>query len=262
MQTFSPKASSVLEKKLFKSFNHIWAWRPSWSTNRDHFSNLLFPLTKEAPYEIWAKVAQRLQRRSCLKFWTFFPYKCIRKQNWPLPWKGQMSMYDHYFSNFGSPPIPDDICLDDICKDSAIRHARFGRRRFLKVFPIQMQTWPCRKTVKRQRTTILLAIVVDLPSPMTYAKIQPQGILDSGGEDFYMFLPYMGMAAISVNGPQPFFNFSFPHPKEAPYEIEAKLAHRLQRRSRLKMLTDWCTDVRTDDGRKVITIAHPEQSSG
>ena len=26
-----------------------------------------------------------------------------------LPQKGQMSMYNHYFSNFGSPPIPDDI---------------------------------------------------------------------------------------------------------------------------------------------------------
>ena len=44
-----------------------------------------------------------------------------------------MSMYDHYFSNFGSPPVPDDIC-----KDSAIRHVSFWRRRFLKVFPIQM----------------------------------------------------------------------------------------------------------------------------
>ena len=84
MQRFSPKASSVLKKKIFKGFYHIWAWGPSRSTNRDHFSNLLFPLPKEAPYEIWAKLAQRLQRRSCLKFWTFFPYKCIlRKQNWP-----------------------------------------------------------------------------------------------------------------------------------------------------------------------------------
>ena len=83
LQTFKPKASSVLEKKIFKGFYHIWAWGPFWSMNCDHFSNLLFPLPKEAPYEIWAKLAQRLQRRSCLKFWTFFPYKCIRKQNWP-----------------------------------------------------------------------------------------------------------------------------------------------------------------------------------
>ena len=46
-----------------------------------------------------------------------------------LPQKGQMSMYDHYFSNFGSSPV-----LEDICKDSAIRHARFWRRRFFKGF--------------------------------------------------------------------------------------------------------------------------------
>ena len=38
-------------------------------------------------------------------------------------------MYDHYFSNFGSPPVPEDKY-----NDSAIRHARFWRRRFLKVF--------------------------------------------------------------------------------------------------------------------------------
>ena len=41
-----------------------------------------------------------------------------------------------------------------------------------------------------------------------------------------------------------------------------KLAQGLQRRSRLKMLTDGRTDGRMDDGRKVITIAHPEHSSG
>ena len=38
-----------------------------------------------------------------------------------------------------------------------------------------------------------------------------------------------------------FSNFAFPHPKEAPYEIWAKLAQRL-----LKMLTDERTDGRTD----------------
>ena len=40
-------------------------------------------------------------------------------------------MYDHYVSNFGRPPIPNDLC-----KDSAIRHPRFWRRIFLKVFNI------------------------------------------------------------------------------------------------------------------------------
>ena len=32
--------------------------------------------------------------------------------------------------------------------------------------------------------TIILAILVDRPSPMIFAKIQPQGILGSAEEDF------------------------------------------------------------------------------
>ena len=40
-------------------------------------------------------------------------------------------MYDHYFSNLGRPPV-----LDDLCKDSTIRHPRFWRRNFLTVFTI------------------------------------------------------------------------------------------------------------------------------
>ena len=40
------------------------------------------------------------------------------------------------------------------------------------------------KKVKRQHTTIILAYLVDLSSPMICAKIQPQSFLDSGEEDF------------------------------------------------------------------------------
>ena len=36
----------------FKGFYNIWAWRPSWSLDCDHFSNLSFPQSKEAPHEI------------------------------------------------------------------------------------------------------------------------------------------------------------------------------------------------------------------
>ena len=70
MQRFSPKAFSVLEKKIFNGFYYIWAWRPSWSTDRNHFSNLSFPQPKKAPYEIWAKLVQGLHRRSRLKMLT------------------------------------------------------------------------------------------------------------------------------------------------------------------------------------------------
>ena len=44
--------------------------------------------------------------------------------------------------------------------------------------------WPCRKKVKRQHGTIILAILVDFPSPMICATIRPQGLFSSGEEDF------------------------------------------------------------------------------
>ena len=69
---------------------------------------------------------------------------------------------------------------------------------------IQKQIWPRHKKVICQCITIILAILVDLLSPMIYAKVQPQGILSSGEEAFERFLPYMGMVAILVSGPQPF----------------------------------------------------------
>ena len=71
-----------------------------------------------------------------LKFSTFSPYKCMvtiqmhREANLTSLYKAQMPMYNHYFGNFGRPPIPDDLC-----KDSAPRHPWFWRR-FLKVFTI------------------------------------------------------------------------------------------------------------------------------
>ena len=69
----------------------------------------------------------RFWRTKCLKV---FPIQMHREANLTLPLKGQMSIYDICFSNFGRPPVSDDLC-----KDSAQRHPRFWRR-FLKVFTI------------------------------------------------------------------------------------------------------------------------------
>ena len=89
-------------------------------------------------------------------------------------------MYDNYF---GRPPVPDDIC-----KDSATSHPRFLENKIFKCFfpykCIRKQTWPCRKKVKCQCMTIILATLVDPLSPMIYANIQPQSILGSREEDF------------------------------------------------------------------------------
>ena len=46
------------------------------------------------------------------------------------------------------------------------------------------QIWPCRKKIKCQHRTIILAILVDLLSPIICAKIRAQGLFGSGEEDF------------------------------------------------------------------------------
>ena len=78
-----------------------------------------------------SKIGPEAPEEKLFEILNIFPIQMHKVAKLTLPKKGQMSMYDHYFSNFGSPPVPEDIC-----KDSAIRHARFWRRRFLKVFPI------------------------------------------------------------------------------------------------------------------------------
>ena len=67
------------------------------------------------------------------------------------------------------------------------QHWPRGHLKFSAFFPykcIGKQTWPRLKKVKYQCTTIILATLVDLLSPMIYAKIQPQGILYSREDDF------------------------------------------------------------------------------
>ena len=41
-----------------------------------------------------------------------------------------------------------------------------------------------KKKIKRQRRTIILAISIDLSSPMICAKIRPKGLFSSEEEDF------------------------------------------------------------------------------
>ena len=84
-------------------------------------------------------VSDDICKGSCIRhpqFWRtrcfkVFPIQMHREANLTLPLKGQMSIYDIYFSNFGRPPVPYNLC-----KDSAPRRPQFWRRRFLKVFTI------------------------------------------------------------------------------------------------------------------------------
>ena len=51
MPSFVEIGPLVPEEKIFKSFYHIWAWRPSWSCDVDHLYKLSFPLPTEALHE-------------------------------------------------------------------------------------------------------------------------------------------------------------------------------------------------------------------
>ena len=119
-----------------------------------------------------------------------------------------MSIYDIYFSNFGRPPVPDDLC-----KDSVPRHPRFWRRRFLKVFTMyghggHLGQWTA-TILANFRSPILRRL------HMKFEQNWLWGFRGSGASEEKSFE--------NVNG----------------------------------RTHGW-----TDDGRKVITIAHPEQCSG
>ena len=60
----------------------------------------------------------------------------------------------------------------------------WNSQHFIPYKSIGKQTWPRHYKVKCQCMTIILAILVDLPSLIIYAKIQPKGILGFGEEDF------------------------------------------------------------------------------
>ena len=64
---FQDHRTSGSEEKIFKGFNHIWTWWPSWSCDLDHLYKLLFPLPKEAPHKIWLGFVRGFQRRRHLK---------------------------------------------------------------------------------------------------------------------------------------------------------------------------------------------------
>ena len=94
----------------------------------NYFSNFSRP---PVPDDICKDSATSQPRFWRIRFLNIFPRQMHREANLTLPLNGQMSMYDHYFINFGRSPVPDDLC-----KDSAPKHPRFWRRRFLKVFNI------------------------------------------------------------------------------------------------------------------------------
>ena len=71
---------------------------------------------------------------------------------------------------------------------------------------------------------------------MLFIKIQPQSSLGSG-EDFYVFLPYMGMVAILFTTERPFEQIVSTMLTEGPMWNLVKIGKWFQRRKHLKIYT-------------------------
>ena len=177
-----------MEKKIFKGFYHIWAWQPFWSMDHTHFSNLSFSCPRRLRMKFEQHWPRGFRGKAIWNYQHFFhtnvwgPYKCIQKQTWPRRKKVKCQCMTIILSTLEDRPFQ---MIYAKIQPQAI--PGLENKIFKCFFPykcIRKQTWPCRKKVKCQCMTIILATLVDHLSPMIYAKIQPQSILGSREEDF------------------------------------------------------------------------------
>ena len=92
---------------------------------------------------------------------------------------------------------------------------------------------------------------------MLYTKIQPQRFLGSGEEEFYVFLPYIGMAAILIYGPRPFLQSFNPDLTEGSTWSFKNFGPGVSE----EKLFEGVTDGQMDDRLGEITIAHSVPSA-
>ena len=93
------------------------------------------------------------------------------------------------------------------CKFRIIDDNSFWKIHCFTFFPyksIRDQILPCRNIGQGQPRIIMWINLVVLEHPMLHTKFQSHRPFVSGEEDFLMFLPYMGMAAILGKWPGPF----------------------------------------------------------
>ena len=157
--------------------NRFSRWRTSWISNLKDFSYFWSTSHPDASYQVSSQLAQGHRRSRLLKQLL-------------TPNEGQRMTHDRgrILVDHNSSPWAHPAQVSKVFKQIWLIGFRgevlWNSQQFSYYKCIGKQTWPCRKKVKCQRTTILLATLADFSSPMICAKIQPQGILGSGEEDF------------------------------------------------------------------------------
>ena len=65
----------VLEKKIFKWFYHIWAWRPYWSCDQNILHKFWLTYQKGSSHEIWVQLGQWFVRKLCFNILMGLQYE-------------------------------------------------------------------------------------------------------------------------------------------------------------------------------------------
>ena len=126
---FRLKVTKRLERDIENWFARWWLWRLSWIFNLLNFSYLVSTRRSNAHHQDSSQLDYTGDVQNMNS--QHFPILMYRAHTnawgskYDLVVKGQRSMYDHNFSNFGRPPVHDDLC-----KDKAEGLFWFWRRRF------------------------------------------------------------------------------------------------------------------------------------
>ena len=114
---------------------------------------------------------------------------------------------------------------------------------------IRKQIWPYRKKGQGQHKVIIWTILVVLAYPMLHTTFQGHRPIGSGEEDFFRFLPYMGMAAMLVMWPGPFEQLFVPKVPGGSIWNLVTIGPSVSEEKSFEIVDGRTTDGRRTDGR-------------
>ena len=215
------EAFLILEKKIFKCFYHIWAWRPSCSISLNHLNKLAILFWQKAPFEIWWKWLKWFQRRRHLKKIHNFFYMYLFQRQRQITLKGQnfikLKSFTTLFTHYKFQPLVFNT---------------FWENDFSTFSPykcMRTQIWSCHKNVRGPLTVIIWTNLVDLESSvLSRVSFQALLVLEKKiFKCFYYIWAWRSSYSISLNHLK---KLSILFWQKAPFEIRWKLLKWFQRR--------------------------------
>ena len=83
-----PRSSAFWFWRFLKGFYHIWACRPSWSSDQNNLYKSWLTYCKESSYEIWVQLGKWFVRKLCFNILMGLQYERlgwkVKGQPWPL----------------------------------------------------------------------------------------------------------------------------------------------------------------------------------